>query len=110
MDETRTGSAPEAPDNPIESAGVPPPARQERPRQADIEVTLGRFLIFLAFPLVALAVALRLFDADLGVFPPRIVTANPPEASAEPAPAPEKVEPAPEEDAKSAAPERPAQR
>jgi hypothetical protein len=115
MDETRTGPASETPDTfteapieaPLESeSGLP--ARQERPRQADIEVTLGRLLIFLAFPLVALAGALRLFDADLGVFPPRLLTSNPPEASAEPAPTPAKADPALPEDKKAEAPDRPA--
>jgi hypothetical protein len=80
-----------------EGAGGP------RDRRADIEVTLGRLLIFLAFPLVAFAGALRLFDVDVDLFPPRLVTSNPPEASAEPpraaeepeAPPPAKVDPPP---------------
>ena len=102
MEETRCGSERETPESstepagPIEADGCPPAPQRARPRQADIEVTLGRFLIFLAFPLVALAGALRLFDVDLGVFPPRLVTSNPPEASAEPAPEPEEAEPTPE--------------
>jgi len=110
MDEPRTEPAP---DGSTETESGPLPLQRARPRQADIEVTLGRILIFLAFPLVALAVALRLFDADLGGFPPRLVTSNPPEASAEPAPEPtkpepEKAEPAPGDGA--AAPDRPGRR
>ena len=96
MDEPRTGSEPDVPEGPVESESATLPPQRARPRQADIEVSLGRLLVFLAFPLVALAGALRLFDADLGVFPPRLVTSNPPEASAEPAPAPVPVPEKPE--------------
>jgi hypothetical protein len=108
MDEPRTASGHEMSQSPVENESGPLPPQRARPRQADIEVTLGRFLIFLAFPLVALAGALRLFDVDLGGFPPRLVTSNPPEASAEPAPEPEKPEGATADGAP--APDRPDQR